>query len=128
MDFIHDRRSPAFGVGKVRGEVVDVDPWHVRTRAAGAFPVELEHVEQGIPDPELDPRVAMLPIGERVRPDREVARRLEPEDVGEPPGGRCRPRVVHAEREAGHIGLFVGYMVPPGAPGSEPPRYDAAPR
>jgi hypothetical protein len=35
----------------------------VRAHVADPFPVELEDVEDGVPDPELDPGMAVLGLG-----------------------------------------------------------------
>ncbi len=68
MDLLDDDRPAALGAGEVRLEVIDVDPRHMRTRAFGPLAIELEDVEYGVADPELDPRVAVLTFRERISP------------------------------------------------------------
>jgi hypothetical protein len=128
MELLDDRGPRPLRSGVVRFEIVDVDPGHVRPDVATSFTIELEDVEQRVPDAELDPRVPVFGLRKRVGPLGEVTPRLEAEHVGEPSCGRRRAGVVHAERQARDVDLLVWHPVPLRAPRGEPVRNHAAPR
>jgi hypothetical protein len=67
MDLLHDRRTAILGAVEVRLEIVDVDPRHVRAGIRRALRVQLEDVQDRVAEPELDPRKAMLALGQRIR-------------------------------------------------------------
>src|SRR6516225_8786128 len=116
MDLLDDGGASAFRLREVRFEVVDVHPGNVCAHLARPFTIKLENEKHCVTDTELDPRVAVGGLGQRVESFRKIGRGKKPEHVGEPSRRRGRTRVRDTERQAGNIDLLVRYQVSLGTP------------
>ena len=80
--------------------------------------------ERGVAGMELDPRVAVLVVGERVLALRQCAGSLEAESVDEPASGSRRPGVAEGETESRSVVELAGRRLAFLHPRAEPRRGD----